>query len=151
MSELGRTVHVLLVEDDEIDAEQIVRSFEQLRLSNPVTIVTNGIEALQILRGEAGYPQLPRPYVILLDINMPKMNGIEFLRAIRADAELRQSVVFILTTSDNDLDKRSAYSNQVAGYFLKKQATYATFGLPTMMKNYWQLVEFPLNRPTLPS
>jgi len=122
-----------------------------MRLSNPVTIVTNGIEALQILRGEAGYPRLPRPYVILLDINMPKMNGLEFLRTIRTDAELKQSVVFILTTSDNDSDMRAAYNDHVAGYFLKKQTTYAIFGLPTMMKNYWHLVEFPLKRPPAPS
>jgi CheY-like chemotaxis protein len=151
MSELGRTVHVLLVEDDEIDAEQIVRAFSHLKLANPITIATNGIEALHALRGDEGWTRLPRPYIILLDINMPRMNGLEFLRALRADAELRQSVVFVLTTSDNESDLYAAYQENVAGYFLKTEATYAVFGLPMMMKNYWRLVDFPLKKPPSPS
>ena len=114
----GQTVHVLLVEDDEIDAEQMVRSFRKLKIGNPITIVENGYEALNVLRGEGGYARLPRPYIILLDINMPRMNGLEFLRAIRQDEELQRSIVFVLTTSKNEEDIVAAYSAQVAGYFL---------------------------------
>ncbi len=139
----GRTVHVLLVDDDEIDAEQVVRSFRQMKIANPVTIVGNGIEALKALRGEEGYERIPRPYIILLDINMPRMNGLEFLHAIREDDELQPSIVFILTTSDNEEDKVAAYADHVAGYFLKKDAGNAILDLPTMLKNYWRLVEFP--------
>jgi CheY-like chemotaxis protein len=139
----GETVQVLLVEDDEIDAEQIVRSFRQLKIVNPITTVTNGIEALYVLRGEEGHTRLPRPYIILLDINMPRMNGLEFLSAIRADEALQRSVVFVLTTSDNEADMRAAYHDHVAGYFLKSRATDAVLGLPAMMKNYWRIAEFP--------
>jgi CheY-like chemotaxis protein len=145
MSELGRTVQILLVEDDEIDAEQIIRSFRQSQLVNPITIVNNGIAALKVLRGEEDYKQIPRPYIILLDINMPQMNGLEFLRALRKDNDLQQSVVFVLTTSDNEADMRAAYADRVAGYFLKSEVTYTVLGLPTMMKNYWRLVEFPFD------
>jgi CheY-like chemotaxis protein len=140
----GQTVHLLLVEDDEIDAEILVRSLASLKICNPVTVVSNGVEALNALRGEHGHERIPRPYIILLDINMPLMNGLEFLQAIRADDELRTSVVFVLTTSDAQSDMVAAYQNQVAGYFLKKDAAYSLFGLPTLIKNYWRVMEFPV-------
>jgi CheY-like chemotaxis protein len=132
-----------MVEDDAIDAEQIVRSFARMKIVNPITIVKDGLEALDALRGANGHERMQRPYVILLDINMPRMNGLEFLRAIRADKELQQSVVFVLTTSDLQSDMMAAYAENVAGYFLKKDAALSVLGLPTMMKTYWRLVEFP--------
>ena len=139
----GQTVHVLLVEDDEIDAEQMVRSFRKLKIGNPITIVENGYEALNVLRGEGGYARLPRPYIILLDINMPRMNGLEFLRAIRQDEELQRSIVFVLTTSKNEEDIVAAYSAHVAGYFLKSQCAAACLELPAMVRNYWRIVDLP--------
>lgn len=146
MNNFGRTVHVLLVDDDEIDAEQIVRAFRHLKIANPITTVTNGIEALNALRGEEGHARLLRPYVILLDINMPRMNGLEFLRAIRADEELKRSIVFVLTTSKLEEDIKAAYNDHVAGYFLKSSATAAVWGLPTMMENYWRVAELPRDK-----
>jgi CheY-like chemotaxis protein len=142
----GKPVHVLLVEDDEIDAEQIQRSFTRLGISNPITRVEDGVEALNALRGDAGHPRIPRPYIILLDIKMPRMDGLEFLSAIRADAELKASVVFVLTTSNHQADIVAAYAAHAAGYFLKRNATDSLFGLPTLIKNYWQLVEFPVEQ-----
>lgn len=139
-------VHVLLVEDDEIDAEIVIRSFSSLKIRNPITIAQDGIEALNILRGEDGYERLPRPYIILLDIKMPRMNGLEFLQAIRQDDELKPSIVFVLTTSDNEADMRDAYASHVAGYFLKQHAGDALLHLPTMMMQYWHLAEFPLEK-----
>jgi CheY-like chemotaxis protein len=139
----GQTVHILMVEDEEVDAEQMERSFRQLRITNPITIVSDGIEALHALRGEGGYARITRPYIILLDINMPRMNGLEFLRAIRKDEDLRQSIVFVLTTSDSESDMVAAYADNVAGYFLKNRVGDAIFALPTMMRNYWRVVEFP--------
>ena len=139
----GQTVHVLLVEDDEIDAEQMVRSFRKLKIANPITIVNDGYEALNTLRGANGYIRLPRPYIILLDINMPRMNGLEFLRAIRQDDELQRSIVFVLTTSKNEEDIVAAYASHVAGYFLKAQCAESFLALPVMMRNYWRIVDFP--------
>jgi CheY-like chemotaxis protein len=85
-------IHVLLVEDDEIDCEAVKRAFRHHQLINPLVCVTNGCEALQTLRGENGYTFLPRPYIILTDINMPQMTGHELLSALRADRLLKRSV-----------------------------------------------------------
>ncbi|CAN5897786.1 response regulator [soil metagenome] len=134
---------ILLVEDDSVDAEAVRRAFDRHKLDNPITLVSDGVEALKVLRGEDGKARLPRPYLILLDINMPRMNGIELLQALRADRELKTSVVFVLTTSSRDEDKLAAYCEQVAGYFLKTRSG-ADFGdLITMLDAYWRIVEMP--------
>lgn len=139
----NQALQILLVEDDEIDAEAIVRSFRRQQISNPVTIVHDGIEALNTLRGEEGYTRLPRPYLILLDINMPRMNGLEFLEILRRDADLKQSVVFILTTSNRDEDKMAAYNSQIAGYLLKSRAGKDFVDIITLLGSYERLVQFP--------
>ena len=94
-------VTLLLVEDDAVDAEAIQRAFRQQRIANPFVVVRDGVEALAALRGERG-PLVPHPFLVLLDVNMPRMNGIEFLEALRADPVLSRTVVFVLTTSDRD-------------------------------------------------
>ena len=80
------------VVDDEVDAEVVVRAFKKQKVSNPLTIVPSGVEALATLRGKVGHTPLSRPYLILLDINMPRMNGIEFLKELRQDQELCQKI-----------------------------------------------------------
>lgn len=136
-------LHILLVEDDYVDAEQLRRAFQQQRLPNPVTHVIDGVDALQVLRGEGGYARLPRPYLILLDINMPRMNGLEFLQALRRDAELKRSVVFVLTTSARDEDIMAAYNAQIAGYLLKANMQQDFLALLTFLNLYHVLVEIP--------
>jgi len=139
----SRIIEILLVEDDEIDAEVIVRAFQKQKISNPLTIVPSGVEALATLRGKMGYTRLSRPYLILLDINMPRMNGIEFLKELRQDQELRRSVVFVLTTSDRDEDKQAAYDAQVAGYVLKSKVGSDFTNVLTLLKSYELIVELP--------
>ena len=139
----GHNIHILLVEDDEIDAEAIMRGFYAQKIANPFTLVSDGIEALHVLRGTGGMPRLPRPYMILLDINMPRMNGLEFLETVRADPELAQSVVFVLTTSNRDEDMMAAYNHQIAGYLLKSRAGKDFIDLITLLDSYWRIVEFP--------
>lgn len=139
----GQVVHVLLVEDDEVDSEAIVRGFQKHNFANPITIVTNGEDALKVLRGEGAFERIPAPYLILLDINMPRMNGLEFLKILRQDPELRSSIVFVLTTSDSDRDKLAAYQEQVAGYLLKQRSGTNFAELVRMLESYWQVVEFP--------
>jgi CheY-like chemotaxis protein len=139
----GHHIHILLVEDDEIDAEAIMRGFYAQKIANPFTLVSDGIEALSVLRGNNGMPRLPRPYMILLDINMPRMNGLEFLEAVRADPDLAQSVVFVLTTSNRDEDIMAAYNHQIAGYLLKSRAGKDFIDLITLLDSYWRIVEFP--------
>src|SRR5690606_3515074 len=94
----GKQVNILLVEDDEIEAEAVIRAFQKHALPNPITVAQDGIEALSILRHQAQWHA--NPYMILLDLNMPRMSGIEFLHEIRQDSQLKRSIIFVLTTSN---------------------------------------------------
>lgn len=96
-----------------------------------------------MLRGQGGQARFPRPYLILLDLNMPRMNGIEFLEEVRKDADLRDSIIFVLTTSDDDRDKVAAYDKNVAGYIVKAKAGEDFLKLIEMLDNYLTFVEFP--------
>jgi CheY-like chemotaxis protein len=80
----------LLIEDDDIDIMHLKRSFAEMKIANPMVIANDGIEALDILLGRNGHKPLPKPYIIVLDLNMPRMNGLEFIKAIRESPALRQ-------------------------------------------------------------
>ncbi|HEX9936003.1 MAG TPA: response regulator [Longimicrobium sp.] len=136
-------VTLLLIEDDHVDAEAIQRAFRRQKIANPFVVVRDGVEALAALRGEPGAPDVPTPYLILLDINMPRMNGIEFLRELRADPELGRTTVVVLTTSNDERDKIEAYNLNVAGYLLKP-VTFSNFcEVMATLNKYWTLVEMP--------
>ena len=139
----GETVTILLVEDDEIDAEAIRRAFAKNKVANPLVVATDGLDALDHLRGKNGKTAIPRPYLVLLDLNMPRMNGFEFLAELRADPEIADSIVFVLTTSDLDEDKVAAYDYQVAGYVVKSHVGKSFIEFATMVDAYWRVVEFP--------
>lgn len=133
-------LNILLVEDDAVDVMNVKRSFERNHVSNPLFVAGNGIEALQMLRDD----EVPRERrLVLLDLNMPKMNGIEFLQELRADPDLASTPVVVLTTSNDDQDKIDAYNLNVAGYLLKP-VTFTSFceRMATLNK-YWTLVEMP--------
>ena len=117
---IRQTPTVLLVEDDEVDVMVIRRAFQKSRIQAPLVVASDGMEALEILRGEGGKSRLAPPYIVLLDLNMPRMNGIEFLDELRRDPELRTTVVFVLTTSDAPGDVQAAFAHCVAGYFCKR-------------------------------
>lgn len=138
-----QAVHVVLIDDDEVDVEAVVRSFRLHGLQNQITVFRNGAEAIQALRGRFGRELTESPFLVLLDLNMPMMNGIEFLDVIRSDATLRRAIVFALTTSDTDEDKRAAYERHVAGYLVKSHMGVAYGALTKMLDNYWRIVEFP--------
>ena len=138
-----QTVQILLVEDDDIDAEAVKRAFRARRIANPIHVVTNGLEALQKLRGENESPPMQRPYLVLLDLNMPRMGGLEFLDAVRDDPMLRDTIIFVLTTSDADRDKISAYEKNVAGYVVKSRVGEDFLNLVNVIDHYWRYVEFP--------
>jgi CheY-like chemotaxis protein len=141
---LGKqAVHVVLIDDDEVDVEAVVRSFRLHGLHNPITIFRNGAEALHAMHGRFGRDLAVTPFLVLLDLNMPMMNGIEFLDAIRGDPGLRRTIVFALTTSDTDEDKRAAYDRHVAGYLVKSHLGVSYSALAQMLDNYWRIVEFP--------
>jgi CheY-like chemotaxis protein len=136
------TVHILLVDDNDVDVEGVLRAFTRKRIGNPITVARDGVEALHVLRG-IGQPPLPRPFLILLDLAMPRMNGIEFLDTIRADADLKDSIVFVLTTSASDEDKVASYSHNVAGYIVKKEVGEGFVRLVSLLDHYWTVVQFP--------
>lgn len=137
------TLQILLVEDDEIDAEAVKRALTRQRIANPIVTAKDGIEALEVLRGSGDRPPLQRPFLILLDLNMPRMNGIEFLTQLRADRNLHDSIVFVLTTSDADRDRIAAYEQHVAGYVVKSQAGEDFISVMGLVDHYWRYVEFP--------
>src|SRR5215212_2331167 len=106
---------ILLIDDDEIDVEAVKRAFRQHKLANPIIHAIDGIIAFEILREKSAKSRLTKPYIILLDINMPRMGGLEFLHELREDPTLTDSVVFILTTSNSRDDKLAAYREHIAG------------------------------------
>lgn len=140
-----RVVNILLVEDDEVDVMNITRAFQRSNITNPLYVAGNGIEALEMLRGTDGSkPIIPDTRrIILLDINMPKMNGIEFLNELRKDPKLAPTPVVVLTTSDEDQDRIEAYKLNVAGYILKP-VTFSSFAeVMAALNRYWTLCEMP--------
>ena len=111
---------ILLVEDDYLDIMNVERELKKLNINLPLHVARNGREALNMLRGEGGATKLnPTPKVVLLDINMPKMNGIEFLEAVRKDPELMHLNVFIMTTSNEEPDRLAAQNLRATGYIVK--------------------------------
>lgn len=137
-----KPVNILLVEDDEIDAEWIRRCLANNRIVNDIFHAWDGIEALAMLRGETG-KKIGPPYLLLVDINMPRMDGIELLQQLRADPQLREAVVFMLTTSNRNEDKRRAYGLNVAGYMVKSEVGENFRLMVDMLEHYWKIVELP--------
>jgi CheY-like chemotaxis protein len=138
-------IHVLLVEDDEVDVMNVKRAFRKNNITNPLYTASNGLEALEMLRGtDSQPPTVPdNRRLILLDLNMPRMGGIEFLQELRADPELRAISVVVLTTSNQDKDRIEAYNLNVAGYILKP-VTFSNFvEVMGTLNRYWALCELP--------
>jgi CheY-like chemotaxis protein len=137
------TAQLLHVEDDDLCIMGLARAFKKAKIANPITFAHDGIDALEMLRGTNGRARFPRPYLILLDLNMPRMDGIEFLKELRKDEDLKKSIVFIMTTSDTDEDKVKAYNLGVAGYILKTNPANAFLDATALLDAYWRVVEFP--------
>lgn len=139
----GRPLTILLVEDDEVDVMNVKRAFKENQISNPLYIAANGIEALQILREDEGAPfVMPKNRrLILLDLNMPKMTGIEFLQELRSDFGLRGLPVVVLTTSNQDRNLMEAYNFNVAGYLVKPVSPDGFSEMVITLNHYWMLNE----------
>ena len=135
-----RCLNILLVDDDEVDVMNVKRAFTKAHITNELYVVHDGLEALETLR--TGDFSCERR-LVLLDLNMPRMNGIEFLRELRKDPALHATPVVVLTTSDDERDKVDAYDLNVAGYLLKP-VTFASFvEIMAALNKYWTLVELP--------
>ena len=141
MAQAGeKMLNILLVEDDEVDVMNVRRAFKKNNICNPLWVAGNGLDALEMLR-TGDMPRERR--LVLLDLNMPRMNGIEFLRELRADPELRPVPVVVLTTSDDERDRVEAYNLNVAGYILKPVTLMNFVEAMATLNKYWSLVELP--------
>lgn len=139
-----KLVNILLIEDDSVDVMNVQRAFKKNNMTNPLHIAFNGVEALNMLRGTNGKPKInPLPRIILLDINLPKMNGLEFLQELRNDHELKSLSVFVMTTSNDEQDKLEAYNLNVAGYILKPLSFEKFVHIVSILNSYWKLCAQP--------
>jgi CheY-like chemotaxis protein len=118
---------ILLVEDDQMDVMNVQRELRKQNITVPLIHARNGREALNLLRGENGETKIERPSLVMLDLNMPRLNGLELLKILRADPELSDLSVFIMTTSDLDIDRSGAAGLGVSGYIIKP-LTFDSFG-----------------------
>jgi len=133
----------MFVDDDEISIMALKRGMKQLGISNTVQVALNGVEAIEILN-EALQSEGTLPlYVVVLDLNMPKMGGLEFLKKIRNSENFKKLVVFILTTSDEPSDIASAYEHNIAGYIVKEVSGNSYRDTLAMIKAYSELVVLP--------
>jgi CheY-like chemotaxis protein len=134
-------VNILLIEDDEIDIMNVKKALKKLQLSCALFVANDGEEALRMLYSH----EVPYPRVILLDLNMPKMNGIEFLSRVRTDEELRHNMVFIMTTSNEERDKQAAFNLNVSGYIIKHFDSNEFIASFAKLSNFWMVNQFPEN------
>jgi CheY-like chemotaxis protein len=118
---------ILLVEDDQMDVMNVQRELRKQNISVPLVHAKNGREALNLLRGENGETKIDRPSLVMLDLNMPRLNGLELLKILRTDPEFNDLNVFIMTTSDLDVDRSGASDLGVSGYIIKP-LTFDSFG-----------------------
>lgn len=130
---------ILMVEDDDVDATGMERSFKKRRIANPIVRANDGLEAIELLQSG----QVKSPYIVLLDLQMPRMNGIEFLTTVRDDDQLKSSVVFVLTTSQAEQDITDAYDKQIAGYFVKDNVGENFTDMLDMLEGYWKIAYLP--------
>jgi CheY-like chemotaxis protein len=135
-----RALNILLVDDDEIDVMTVRRAFSRANIANQIYVATDGIQALEMLRND-GIPATRR--LVLLDLNMPRMNGIELLRELRNDPALHMLTVIVLTTSNEDRDRVDAFQLNVAGYLLKPVTFHAFAEVMATLNKYWTLMEMP--------
>ena len=128
---------ILLVEDDKVDAMTVTRALNEIKVKNKLVIVENGEEALEYLRN----PDNEKPCIILLDLNMPKMNGIEFLKVAKHEEGIKSIPVVVLTTSKADQDRLDTFKFSVAGYMIKPVNYMQFVDTVKTIKLYWTLSE----------
>lgn len=133
-------LNVLVVDDDIADSMIIEWALKKTALSNPVIFARDGVEALEIIRSRRS---IDWPFLILLDINMPRMNGLQFLEELRKDAVFSKTVVFVLSTSEDERDINRAYDNYIAGYLLKKDLHLASPSLTVIVDKYSTAIQYP--------
>lgn len=136
-------ISLLIVEDDPVDQEAIIRSLRKMKIANTIRTATDGVKALDVLRGTNGEELLARPRIVILDLNLPRMNGTEFLTELRTDEDLSDTLVFVLTTSVDSADIETAYKHNVAGYLVKQRVGADFVRLVELIETFWRVIELP--------
>ena len=138
----ARDVCILLVEDDDGDAKAVARALTRAGVANPVVRLEDGVAALSYLTSLRDAGEVP-PLVLLVDLNMPRMNGFDLVRTLRADPFWAGLVVFLLTTSRREEDMAAAHDLDVAGYIVKRSAGFDVLDIAGMLDRFWTIVESP--------
>lgn len=131
--------NILVVEDDEIDRMNIERAFAKANLTNPVQFANDGIEAMDLLKNN----KIDNPLLILLDINTPRMNGLEFLKILRDEPKWALTPVVVMSSSKEDKDKIAAYKLSITGYIVKPLEFSEFVSTMVILGQYWSLCHFP--------
>ena len=121
----------------------MVRGLRKHEFLCPIVVAEDGHVALQILRAQHPVRRIEKPYLAFLDLNMPRMNGFEFLQALRADDALRSTLVFVLSTSGSDTDRARAYQENIAGYMVKSKLGPQLKGLAHFLVEYGSIILLP--------
>lgn len=133
---------LLIVEDNETDVMCLKKAFEKTGIGKAIITASNGEEALAYLRGDLpGDGRIPN--LILLDLNMPVMNGFEFLKVVKSDARLKAIPVVVLTSSTSSMDMNDSYCNSVAGYIEKPMDPEEYLNIVRVLDQYWSLSYLP--------
>ncbi|QHL86129.1 response regulator [Nibribacter ruber] len=140
---MNKNTPILLVEDDPLDVENIKRAFAAQGIENIVHVARTGNEALALLLSQTAEAQSPTPRIILLDLNLPEMGGLEFLQAIRKNPALRSCSVFVMTSSKDEQDVVMAYDLNVAGYIVKPIRNGSFKEAIATLNSFWELIELP--------
>ena len=136
-------MNIFLVEDNDLDVEILKRGLRKIGATGSLVRACDGLDALEILVEDASARTLPRPYVILLDINMPRMNGHEFLEVLRTKSELKDARVIVFTTSDSKKDVGRAYQNNASGYIVKPSGASELQNVLKALQSFWSICESP--------
>lgn len=139
MTQYGENVTLFVVEDDDVDYMTMERSLRKMRIGNALVRAFDGAEALDMLENK----QVPAPYIVLLDLQMPKMNGLELLSRLRQHPELAKTIVFVLTTSADEKDILASHQHNVAGYFVKDEVGEDFLDIVSLLNGYWRIAHLP--------
>jgi CheY-like chemotaxis protein len=136
---IPKTTSLLIVEDDDVDYKLLMRSFAQRKIANVTVRAKDGLDAWEKIKSG----EIQKPFIVLLDLNMPRMNGKELLTEIRNDPDHTDTVVFLMTTSTDKNDIKESFSKHAAGYFLKDNVQGSIDKMVEVIDGYWQIVVLP--------
>jgi CheY-like chemotaxis protein len=138
-----RQATILLVEDDDVDAETVERGLRSASIEGSLLRAHDGVEAMDMLEGRHGRTKMRPPFLMLVDIRMPRMDGLSLIHAVRRNVSLQRTIIFVLTTSDSERDRLAAYNEHVAGYIIKSGSIDQYHRLAKMLEYYLSIVELP--------